>query len=43
MPEVCGECENGPRWGQSTGVARNEAVTAVILGDDRTVEAEGKG
>ncbi|ACM06494.1 hypothetical protein trd_A0387 (plasmid) [Thermomicrobium roseum DSM 5159] len=44
MPGVCGERENVPRWGHScTGVARKEAVPAVILGDDRTVEEEGEG
>jgi hypothetical protein len=38
------ERENVPRWGHScTGVARKEAVPAVILGDDRTVEEEGEG
>ena len=44
MPGMCREPENVPRWGHScTGVAQKEAVAAVILGGDRTVEEEGEG
>jgi hypothetical protein len=43
MPGVCGERENVPRWGHScTGVVRDEAVVAMILGDDWNVQAKAR-